>query len=54
MEIKKYLAEFLGTFFLIATVIGSGIMGDNLSADNEAVATIREYDCNRSNSICHH
>ena len=47
MEIKKYLAELLGTFFLVATVIGSGIMGDNLSAGNEAVAllgnTIESY-----------
>ena len=40
MEIKKYLAELLGTFFLVATVIGSGIMGDNLSAGNEAVALL--------------
>ena len=40
MEIKKYLAEFLGSFFLVATVIGSGIMGDNLSAGNEAVALL--------------
>ena len=35
---KKYIAEFLGTFFLVATVIGSGIMGNDLSAGNEAVA----------------
>ena len=28
-----YLAEFLGSFFLVATVIGSGIMGDRLSDD---------------------
>ena len=40
MEIKKYLAEFLGTFFLVATVIGSGIMGDNLSAGNTAIALL--------------
>ena len=40
MEIKKYLAELLGTFFLVATVIGSGIMGDNLSAGNEALALL--------------
>ena len=40
MEIKKYIAELLGTFFLVATVIGSGIMGDNLSAGNEAVALL--------------
>ena len=37
---KKYIAEFLGTFFLVATVIGSGIMGDDLSAGNEAVALL--------------
>ena len=29
-----YLAEFLGSFFLVATVIGSGIMGDRLSEDD--------------------
>ena len=40
MEIKKYLAEFLGTFFLVATVIGSGIMGENLSAGNTAIALL--------------
>ena len=28
-----YIAEFLGSFFLVATVIGSGIMGDRLSDD---------------------
>ena len=37
---KKYIAEFLGTFFLVATVIGSGIMGDDLSAGNEAIALL--------------
>ena len=40
MEIKKYIAEFLGTFFLVATVIGSGIMGNDLSAGNEALALL--------------
>ena len=35
-----YLAEFLGSFFLVATVIGSGIMGDRLSPDNTAVALL--------------
>ena len=37
---KKYIAEFLGTFFLVATVIGSGIMGNDLSAGNEALALL--------------
>tara|TARA_A100001035_G_scaffold100041_1_gene78308 strand:+ start:907 stop:1551 length:645 start_codon:yes stop_codon:yes gene_type:complete len=40
MEIKKYIAEFLGTFFLVATVVGSGIMGENLSAGNTAIALL--------------
>ena len=35
-----YLAEFLGSFFLVATVIGSGIMGERLSPDLTAVALL--------------
>ena len=35
-----YLAEFLGSFFLVATVVGSGIMGERLSPDNAAVALL--------------
>ena len=35
-----YLAEFLGSFFLVATVVGSGIMGERLSPDNTAVALL--------------
>ena len=31
---KKYLSEVLGTFLLLATVVGSGIMGSNLSENN--------------------
>lgn len=31
--IKRLLAEFLGTLLLVATVVGSGIMATNLSAD---------------------
>ncbi|MFL2768544.1 MAG: aquaporin [Gammaproteobacteria bacterium] len=40
MAIKKYTAEFLGTFFLVATVVGSGIMGENLSPGNTAIALL--------------
>lgn len=36
----KYISEFIGSFFLVATVVGSGIMGDNLSPNNAAVALI--------------
>ena len=34
------LAEFLGTFFLLATVVGSGIMGENLANGNTAIALL--------------
>ena len=37
---KKYLSEFLGTFFLVSTIIGSGIMAQNLSSGNQAIALI--------------
>jgi len=36
----KYIAEFLGTFFLVSVVVGSGIMAANLSSGNDAVALI--------------
>lgn len=35
---KKLLAEFVGTVFLLATVVGSGMMGENLSQGNDAIA----------------
>ena len=37
---RKLVAEFLGTAFLLATVIGSGIMGDALSSGNVAIALL--------------
>jgi|TARA_B100001741_G_C16538783_1_gene593310 glycerol uptake facilitator-like aquaporin len=37
---NKYIVEFIGTYFLVATVIGSGIMADNLSNGNNAVALL--------------
>jgi len=36
----KYLAEALGTFFLVSVVIGSGIMAESLSHGNTAVALL--------------
>ena len=33
-------AEFLGTLFLVATVVGSGIMGERLAAGNVAIALL--------------
>ncbi|WP_262693962.1 aquaporin [Kordiimonas aquimaris] len=35
---QKLLAEFIGTLLLLATVVGSGIMGETLAAGNDAVA----------------
>ncbi len=37
---KRVAAEALGSFFLFATVIGSGIMAAHLSAGNDAVALL--------------
>ena len=37
---KKYLGEFIGTFFLVSTIIGSGIMAQNLADENQAIALL--------------
>lgn len=37
---QKLFAEFLGTAFLLATVIGSGIMGEALASGNVAIALL--------------
>lgn len=37
---QAYVAEFVGTAFLLATVVGSGIMADRLAAGNIAVALL--------------
>ena len=37
---RRLAAEGVGAFFLFATVIGSGIMAENLSRGNEAVALL--------------
>ncbi len=37
---RKLIAEALGSFFLFATVIGSGVMGGSLSGGNAAVALL--------------
>ena len=37
---NKVISEFLGTTILLATVVGSGIMGVNLSQGNNAVALL--------------
>ena len=40
MNKNKYLAEFIGTALLLAVVTGSGIMGDVLAGNNNAVALL--------------
>lgn len=40
MLLKRLVAEFLGTAFLLAVVVGSGIMAQTLSAGNAAVALL--------------
>ena len=37
---RKLVSEFVGTAFLLATVVGSGIMGDNLSGGNDGIALL--------------
>jgi glycerol uptake facilitator-like aquaporin len=37
---RRAVAEFLGTWLLVATVVGSGIMAENLAGGNVAVALL--------------
>jgi len=37
---RRIVAEFSGTFFLLAAVVGSGIMGERLAAGNVAIALL--------------
>ncbi|HVH86947.1 MAG TPA: MIP/aquaporin family protein [Terriglobales bacterium] len=37
---QRVTAEFVGTLFLVAAVIGSGIMGERLAAGNAAIALL--------------
>ena len=37
---KKVVAEAIGTFFLLATVVGSGIMAESLAGGNDALALL--------------
>ena len=37
---RRLAAEALGSFFLFATVVGSGIMGETLSGGNDAIALL--------------
>jgi len=37
---RRVTAEFVGTLFLLAAVVGSGIMGDGLSSGKVAIALL--------------
>lgn len=37
---QQLFAEFLGTAFLLAVIVGSGVMGQRLSGGNEAIALL--------------
>lgn len=37
---RRAVAEFLGTWLLVATVVGSGIMAENLAGGNAAIALL--------------
>ena len=37
---RRVCAEFLGTYFLVTAVVGSGIMGERLSGGNTAIALL--------------
>ena len=37
---RRVFAEFVGTLFLLAVVVGSGVMGDKLSGGNVAIALL--------------
>ena len=37
---QKLAAEFVGTAFLLATVVGSGIMAESLAGGNVAIALL--------------
>ena len=37
---RRVVAEALGTAMLLATVVGSGIMGERLAAGNNAIALL--------------
>ena len=39
-DVRKLASEFIGTLFLVATVIGSGIMAESLAEGNAAVALL--------------
>jgi glycerol uptake facilitator-like aquaporin len=42
---RKLAAEFLGTAFLLAAVVGSGIMAERISGGNNGIALLAITEC---------
>src|SRR5215470_14620811 len=38
--LRRAVAEFIGTAFLLAAIVGSGIMGERLASGNAAIALL--------------
>jgi glycerol uptake facilitator-like aquaporin len=38
--LRRAVAEFVGTLFLLATIVGSGVMAEKLAAGNVALALL--------------
>ena len=50
---SRLLAEAAGTAFLLATVVGSGIMGETLAGGNVAIALLATlYGAELANLVC--
>ena len=45
---RRAFAEWLGTAFLLAAVVGSGIMAEKLAGGNGALALLVQHDCRRA------
>ncbi len=40
MKLRAVVSEFLGTLLLLATIVGSGIMAEQLAGGNQAIALL--------------
>ncbi|HKO46138.1 MAG TPA: hypothetical protein VJV79_00355 [Polyangiaceae bacterium] len=49
---KKLTSEAVGTAFLLATVVGSGIMGERLAGENVAIALLAQHHCHWRGAGC--
>ncbi|HEY2743915.1 MAG TPA: aquaporin, partial [Polyangia bacterium] len=49
---RKLVAEALGTALLLATVVGSGIMGESLAGGNVAIALLANTLATGAGLVC--